>query len=166
MQGDGPAKVRLGTTGKESLKDFSLDLSFTLDGGHKRFINNCYMTEDAKTGLAAAEARAGITWQAREYLSFNLFVAYTGLLNSRILDDHREQLHHDPDSVHAIALKKALVLVLDLLLALRVDDRLRDERELHGPHDVREDVHQHLVVRDSLQHLDELFVHPFLLLTR
>ena len=78
-------------TGKESLKDFSLDLSFTLDGGHKRFINNCYMTEDAKTGLAAAEARAGITWQAREYLSFNLYVAYTGLLNSRILDDHREQ---------------------------------------------------------------------------
>ena len=78
-------------TGQESLKDLSLDLTFTLDGGHKRFINTCYMTEYAKTGLAAAEARMGVTWQAREHVKFTCFVAYTGLLNSRILDDRRAQ---------------------------------------------------------------------------
>ena len=77
--------------GDESLSDFSLDLSVTLDGGHKRFINNCYMTEDAKTGLAAGEARAGVSWQALKQLSLSAYVGYTGLLNSRVRHDHVKQ---------------------------------------------------------------------------
>ena len=77
--------------GNESLKDFSLDLSVTLDGGHKRFINNCYMTEDAKTGLVCGEARAAIGWKANEHVNFSAFVAYTGLLNHRVRKDHVNQ---------------------------------------------------------------------------
>jgi len=77
--------------GNEALSDWSLDLSVTLDGGHKRFINGCYSTMDAKTGLVCGEARAAVNWEFNDYLTFTGYVAYTGLLNSRVKHDYVRQ---------------------------------------------------------------------------